>query len=503
VNYPGDKTIHRLFQEQAARTPDRTALVEREGTRGLAPLPGFVSITYRELNEKSNQVAIYLVKGKQVRHNDRVGILMDNSIDLVTALLGILKAGAAYVPIDPTSPGQRIKMMIEDAAIAVAISQKKYVRTLNRLLWECRGFHSYLSMDTRDIHGEEESEKSELMSEDLWEHVGETAVDEITGGGWFTSYTGEPFAREEMDEYGDNVLKKLTPLLHPRLRVLEIGCASGITMFRIAPQVEFFHGIDLSAVIIEKNKKRVKNEGYQNITLTCLPAHEIDTLADRDFDLVIMNSVIQSFHGHNYLRKVIAKAIALLKPKGYLFIGDVMDQDLKQNLIKDLAAFKQAHRGKGYKTKTTWDTELFVSRGFFEDLSTGFPWICRLQFSNKIYTIENELTKFRYDALLFIDKTRAARESSKKNTKKRHKYQEDITTLETYGTEKIETGVTPLHPAYVIYTSGTLAKPKGVMVTHKNLVNYVCWGRKCYIDREPCTFPLYTTVSFDLTVTSI
>ena len=102
------------------------------------------------------------------------------------------------------------------------------------------------------------------MDEKLWDYVGETAVDDITGGGWISSYTGEPFSREEMNEYGDNILEKLSPLLHEKMRVLEIGCASGISMYRIAPKVAFYYGTDLSGVIIEKNKERVKKQRHQN-----------------------------------------------------------------------------------------------------------------------------------------------------------------------------------------------------------------------------------------------
>ncbi|MCP5053488.1 MAG: class I SAM-dependent methyltransferase, partial [bacterium] len=189
-----------------------------------------------------------------------------------------------------------------DAGIGVVISQKKYVKTLNALQWECSRFHTFVCVDSTDIYGETEFEASNLEDQQkIWEYVGQTAVDEITGGGWLTSYTGEPFSKKEMDEYGDNVLKKLDPLLHEKIRVLEIGCASGITMYRIAPRVAFYYGTDLSQIIIRKNRERVKEEGRQNIALSCLQAHEIDKIDQGKFDLVIINSVIQDFHGHNYL----------------------------------------------------------------------------------------------------------------------------------------------------------------------------------------------------------
>ncbi len=80
--------------------------------------------------------------------------------------------------------------------------------------------------------------QSSLNDRKLWEYVGEESVDEVTGGGWSSSYTGEPIPQEEMDEYGDNVLKKLEPHITSQTRILEIGCASGISMFRLAPNLK-------------------------------------------------------------------------------------------------------------------------------------------------------------------------------------------------------------------------------------------------------------------------
>jgi amino acid adenylation domain-containing protein len=465
AGYPKEKTIHELFSEQVERTPHQIAVVlDHE------------SVTYGLLEESANQLANYLHFEKCTRLGEPVGTLMDRDIELVIALLGVLKAGGAYVPLDPGLPKNRIKRMIHDGQIGVVVARKKYIKTLNRLQWECFCFHTFICMDSFDIHEEEEQEKSGLMDQKLWEYVGETAEDDITGGGWISSYTGEPFSREEMEEYGDNILKKLTPLVHPRMRVLEIGCASGISMYRIAPKVGVYYGTDLSSVIIHKNREQVKEGGYQNIQLECLAAHEIDRLRGRVFDLVIINSVIQAFHGHNYLRQVIAKSVDLMEKKGYLFIGDVMDLDLKEALIRELVEFKTANLDKNYTTKIQFSEELFVSREFFEDLAIEIPSIRDMEFSRKIYTIQNELTKFRYDVLLTIDK--ACKPGSP--SKKKHKYQHDLTLLRKYGTNQVTSGVMPENPAYVIYTSGTTGVPRGVMVEHKSLVNYISWRIKAY-----------------------
>ncbi|UCH93274.1 MAG: AMP-binding protein, partial [Candidatus Aminicenantes bacterium] len=490
--YPADQTIHELIEQQVCRTPGNIA-VENESNR--------MRLTYRQLEEKANQAANYLAEGKNIQPGDRVGILMDNCPELVTAILGILKAGAAYVPMDPVLPEERIKRIIDDAHLRVVISLKKHIRTLNRLQWECASFDTFLCMDSMDIYAEEEVEKNELMDAKLWDYVAETGVDEITGGGWNSSFTGQSFSKQEMDEYVDNVLEKLGPVLRKDMRVLEIGCVSGISMYRIAPRVQYYHATDLSPQMIAQNKKRVQKENHKNITLSCLPPHHINTIEERNFDLIILNSVIRCFHGHNYLRNVIGKAIDLLGEQGCLFVGDIMDHDLKDALIGDLMEFKRTNQDKTLQTKTDFSTELFVARGFFEDLPADMPEISEVASSSKIYTIENELTKYRYDVLVTVDKTGKSRGS----VRKKQKYQEDLSVLQMYGTGKRNPVVTPGDPAYVIYTSGTTGTPRGVMIEHRSLVNYTWWAVKTYMAGKttPITVPLYTSISFDLTVTSI
>ncbi|MCP5104796.1 MAG: AMP-binding protein, partial [bacterium] len=455
ADYPKDKTIHQLFEEQAARTPDSVAII------------GFRSyMTYSQLNRKSNQSARYLHDLKGVGPGDRVGIMLSPVLERPAAVLGVLKAGAAYVPIDAALPEERVKYMINDAACGVVISEKRYIKALNRLLWECRCFHSYLCVDSEDAAREDEAEESLLMNEELWQNVGESASDDITGGGWLSSYTGEPFSRREMDEYGDNILKKLDPLLHPGMRVLEIGCASGISMFRIAPRVGLYYGTDLSSAIIRRNQQRVGEEGHRNIKLACLAAHEIGGIGEGNFDLIIMNSVIQCFHGHNYLRKVIEKAAGLLGTRGTLFIGDVMDLGRGDDLVNELTAFKIANRGKGYETKTDFSTELFIGKGFWEDLHSRLLGIESIEFSPKIHTIKNELTKFRYDVLIKVNKSAPVNKGYR-----RRKHQEDARAVSRCGTAPLSLEISPSGLAYVIYTSGTTGKPKGVMLEHRGVSN--------------------------------
>ncbi|MFZ5989908.1 MAG: amino acid adenylation domain-containing protein, partial [Bacillota bacterium] len=480
-----DKAVHELFEEQVDRAQESVAVVF-----------GDSALTYGQLDRRANQLAHYLKAEHGIKTGSVVGILMEQSVDRITAMLGVLKAGGAYIPIDPCYPVERVKAIVDDSSIRVLISSRKHIGTLNKLQWECRSFKAYICLDSEDIYSEEETEKSELMNKDLWEYVGTSAEDDIEGGGWTNSYTGENLSPEEMEEYSENILNKLMPYLNERTKVLEIGCASGLSMFKIAPLVGLYYGTDLSKAIIDRNEEKVRKLSIGNIRLACMQAHEICRLDEKDFDIVIINSVIQCFHGYNYLRGVIQKAVDVLGEKGMLFIGDVMDQDLKVELIGSLQEFMKENRGKGYRTKTDFSTELFVSRDFFQDVAIDIEEIESVSFTGKIHTIENELTKFRYDALFYINKDNRFKEFSTI----RNRLQHDRRVLEKYSEDRVGSSARSEDIAYIIYTSGTTGKPKGVMIRHGSLANLCCWHNAYYSVTESDRATQYAGFSFDASV---
>ncbi len=111
-DYPRDKCVHQLFEDQVARTPEAVAVVF--GDRDL---------TYAELNANANRLAHHLRK-LDVGPEVLVGICLERSLDMVIAILGILKAGGAYVPVDPSHPAERLKHTLEDSAAPVIVTQQ-------------------------------------------------------------------------------------------------------------------------------------------------------------------------------------------------------------------------------------------------------------------------------------------------------------------------------------------------------------------------------------------
>jgi acyl carrier protein len=106
-----DACIHKLFEAQAKLTPEAVAAIFEDG-----------QVTYRELNSRANQLAHHLNR-LGIQAEDRVGLFIERSLDTVVGLLGVLKAGAAYVPMDPIYPPERVAFMLEDAQASVLLIQ--------------------------------------------------------------------------------------------------------------------------------------------------------------------------------------------------------------------------------------------------------------------------------------------------------------------------------------------------------------------------------------------
>ncbi|WP_197196800.1 non-ribosomal peptide synthetase [Bacillus sonorensis] len=111
ADYPQNKTIQQLFEEQAERTPDHIAIAFKNR-----------QLTYRELNERANRLA-HSLRSRGIHPNDVVGLMTERSPEMIIGILGILKSGAAFVPVDPDYPAKRIRLMIEDSSASTFVVQ--------------------------------------------------------------------------------------------------------------------------------------------------------------------------------------------------------------------------------------------------------------------------------------------------------------------------------------------------------------------------------------------
>ncbi|MGY5036898.1 AMP-binding protein, partial [Streptomyces sp. 900116325] len=113
VDYADNTTIHRLFEERVALAPDAIAVVH-----------GDTSLSYTQLNERANRLAHHLID-KGVTTDTLVGICLERGVDMITALLAVLKAGGAYLPLDPENPAQRIAFMLEETRAPLVLTHSR------------------------------------------------------------------------------------------------------------------------------------------------------------------------------------------------------------------------------------------------------------------------------------------------------------------------------------------------------------------------------------------
>ena len=117
--YPKDRCLHQLVEEQVERTPEAIAVSFEDQ-----------QLTYRQLNERANQLARHL-QGLGVGPDTLAAICVERSLEMVVGLLGILKAGGAYVPLDPTYPEERLAFMLEDSGVGVLLTQASLAASLS------------------------------------------------------------------------------------------------------------------------------------------------------------------------------------------------------------------------------------------------------------------------------------------------------------------------------------------------------------------------------------
>ena len=115
IDYPTDKSIHQMFEERVEKTPENIALKYLNDT-----------LTYREFNEKANQLA-RILRAKGIKPENLVGVMVERSFEMLIAIFAILKAGGAYLPIDPNYPEDRIRYLFKDSSSHLLLTQERFI----------------------------------------------------------------------------------------------------------------------------------------------------------------------------------------------------------------------------------------------------------------------------------------------------------------------------------------------------------------------------------------
>ncbi|PAW78567.1 MAG: hypothetical protein B9S32_06495 [Verrucomicrobia bacterium Tous-C9LFEB] len=247
------------------------------------------------------------------------------------------------------------------------------------------------------------------LYDDVIDKTSQAADPELDIVGWNSSYDGRPLPALEMREWRDRTVAQILAL-QPR-RVLEIGCGTGLLLLPTAPHVDAYWGVDFSAASLKRVGASVERKGWKHVHLLNRRADELEDLTAERFDLVVINSVIQYFPSNDYMLKVLERVIAMLPDGARLFLGDVRNLELLSTMQ---ASVEWSHAAddctreelaRRVRRKVEAETELSFSPGWMLALPEQIARIRSVDLRWRRMPFANELSKFRYDAVLQIGPT--------------------------------------------------------------------------------------------------
>jgi ubiquinone/menaquinone biosynthesis C-methylase UbiE len=226
--------------------------------------------------------------------------------------------------------------------------------------------------------------------------------------GWNSSYTRQPIPAEQMREWVDFTVQEISSF-HPQ-EILEIGCGTGLLLLRLARECTGYVGADFAPAVLNKLKKQMDEMGgeWSNVTLLERSAENFDGFADDSFDTVIMNSVVKYFPSAAYLTGVLAGAVRVVKPGGRIFVGDVRNLALLEPYATSIelhhapSSMSFTELRERIRHRIKFEEQLLLSPAFFLALQQRFPKIARVEIHPKRGHFDNEMTRFRFNAILYL-----------------------------------------------------------------------------------------------------
>jgi ubiquinone/menaquinone biosynthesis C-methylase UbiE len=229
--------------------------------------------------------------------------------------------------------------------------------------------------------------------------------------GWNSSYTRQPIPAEEMREWVEATVTEILAL-RPQ-QVLEIGCGTGLLLLRIAPHCQRYVGADQSKAALQRLKEQLAQSTGSSAPAALLEllersADNFEGFSANSFDTVILNSVVQYFPSVTYLVRVLEQVVALTKPGGKIFVGDVRSLPLLEIYASAVELYQAppllnlAELRERVLRRVRQQEELLLSPSFFLALQQHFPKISRVEVKLKRGRFDNEMTRFRFNAILSV-----------------------------------------------------------------------------------------------------
>ncbi|MGD8108880.1 amino acid adenylation domain-containing protein [Vibrio sp. TRT 17S01] len=261
----------------------------------------------------------------------------------------------------------------------------------------------------------EDGHTNESTNGNLWQSVWDDSykealieVDSFTNiSGWKSSYTGEMLPTSVMVDWLLNTVNMLKPYVSSA--VLEIGCGTGMLLFKLLPQTDSYTGLDYSQSALEYIEAELGQVDCRSrVELHNMPADRIDELGVSRFNTIILNSVAQYFPNFQYLSSIIQKAINTAKKGGKIIIGDSRNYEWSLQFyislvqVEDLKSLEE--KQERLRKLIDEERELLYSPEALSKVINKSDRVSHIEFLLKTSTFENEMTNFRYDTVVHLDK---------------------------------------------------------------------------------------------------
>jgi amino acid adenylation domain-containing protein/thioester reductase-like protein len=308
---------------------------------------------------------------------------------------------------------------IELGDIETALSQHPQIKETAVIAYgetEEKRLVAYVAPRSQDSEQRQNQIEVAAQMTSQWKQIWNTAYNDssysvdytFNTAGWNSSYTGNMTSAHELQEWVHHTIDRILAL-KPQ-SILEIGCGTGLLLFRLAPHCDRYVGTDITPEAIDYVKQQLqqRHQDWSHVTLHQKAANALADLEPQSFDTIVLNSVVQYFPSVTYLVEVLETAIKAVKPGGRIFVGDVRNLALLEafhtsvQLYQSLASFSTDQLRQRIRDRVAQDKELVIDPAFFTALQHRLPQISQVQIHLKRGAHHNELTCFRYDVVLHV-----------------------------------------------------------------------------------------------------